>query len=240
MNKLYKKSELMFSILWIIVYVVSFSFGDNISESIGIPKLITLIIGIFLTTILVIWMRKNDLLKKYGLCKAEMQSKKLLYYVPLVIIAIVNLCFEVKINYSFVETILFILTMFLVGFLEEIIFRGLLFTAMSKDNIKSAIIVSSITFGIGHIVNLINGSGMNLFSNLLQVEYAIAIGFLFTIMFYKTKTLWPCIITHGVTNALNVFVNKEVFTLGHEVLIAIIWTVISICYSIHIIKQNNL
>ena len=57
----------MFSILWIIVYVVSFSFGDNISETIGIPKLITLIIGILLTIILVNWMRKNNLLKKINI-----------------------------------------------------------------------------------------------------------------------------------------------------------------------------
>lgn len=236
MNKLYKKSEIGFSIFWIIIYVVLFSFADNISRSIGIEKIITLIVGILIATILVVWMKKNNLLEKYGLCKSEISSKRLLYYVPLIIISLTNLCFGVTINHSLLETSIFIGTMFLVGFLEEIIFRGFLFTAMSKDNVKTAIIVSSVTFGMGHIINLINGSGMNLFSNLLQVEYAIAIGFLFTIMFYKTKSLWPCIITHGVTNSLAIFVNEEILTQTDEVVIAIIWTVISIFYTTYIIN----
>ena len=239
MNKLYKKNEIGFSIFWIVIYVVLFSLADNISRSIGIEKIITLIVGILITTILVVWMKKNNLLEKYGLCKSEISSKRLLYYIPLIIISLTNLCFGVTINHSLLEISIFIGTMFLVGFLEEIIFRGFLFTAMSKDNVKVAIIVSSITFGMGHIINLINGSGMNLFSNLLQVEYAIAIGFLFTIMFYKTKSLWPCIITHGVTNSLAIFVNKEMLTQTDEVVIAIIWTVISIFYTIYIIKQTR-
>ena len=52
--------------------------------------------------------------------------------------------------------------MLCVGFLEEVIFRGLLFTAIARNNIKSAVIISSVTFGIGHIINLFNGSGMEL------------------------------------------------------------------------------
>lgn len=36
-----------------------------------------------------------------------------------------------------------------VGFLEEVIFRGLPFEVIAKDNIKSAIVISSVTFDIG-------------------------------------------------------------------------------------------
>lgn len=56
------------------------------------------------------------------------------------------------------ETALYVLSMLCVGFIEELIFRGFLFKAMAKDGIKSAIIVSSITFGLGHIINLVNGA----------------------------------------------------------------------------------
>ena len=65
--------------------------------------------------------------------------------------------------------------MLCVGFLEEVIFRGLLFQAIAKDNIKSAVIISSVTFGIGHIINLFNGSGMDLVNNLCQIVFAFAI-----------------------------------------------------------------
>ena len=90
-----------------------------------------------------------------------------------------------------------------VGFIEEIIFRGFLFKMMAKDNIKSAIIISAITFGIGHIVNLLNGA--DLIPTLMQICYAISIGYLFVIIFYKSKSLIPCIITHSLVNSLSIF-----------------------------------
>ena len=65
--------------------------------------------------------------------------------------------------------------MLCVGFLEETIFRGLPFTAIAKDNIKSAAIISSVTFGIGHIINLFNGSGMDLVNNLCRIVFAVAV-----------------------------------------------------------------
>ena len=40
--------------------------------------------------------------------------------------------------------------------------------------ILQAIIVSSETFGIGHLLNLFNGSGMNLANKLIQISFAIA------------------------------------------------------------------
>ena len=35
----------------------------------------------------------------------------------------------------------------MLGVVEEIIFRGLLFKAIDKDNVKEAIIISAVTFG---------------------------------------------------------------------------------------------
>ena len=123
-----------------------------------------------------------------------------------------RLWFGVKMNYSILETLFYFLSMIFVGFLEEIIFRGFLFKAMCKDNVKTAIIVSSITFGIGNIVNLFNGSGADIIPNICQIFYAMSIGFLFVIMFYRGKSLWPCIITHGVYNAVGVFANRTLAT----------------------------
>ena len=92
-----------------------------------------------------------------------------------------------------------------VGFLEEVIFRGLLFRAMEKDNLKTAIIVSSLTFGIGHIVNLFNGSGKDPASNVIQIVFAVLVGFVLVLIFYYGKSLIPCILFHSANNALKVF-----------------------------------
>jgi membrane protease YdiL (CAAX protease family) len=135
------------------------------------------------------------------------------------------------------ETALYIASMICVGFLEEIIFRGLLFQAMRRDSLRSAIIVSSLTFGIGHILNLFNGSGAQLLSNLCQVGYATAVGFLFVIMFLKTGSLIPCIVTHSAVNALSVFSNEGGITAAQEIFSAITISVIALAYSVYLLKK---
>lgn len=142
--------------------------------------------------------------------------------------------FGVAINLSILETVLYILSMICVGFLEEMIFRGFLFNAMAENGVKSAIIVSSVTFGIGHIVNLINGSGAELLSNLLQVIYAIAVGFTFVMIYYKTKSIVPCILTHSIVNSLSAFSNEAAMTPQRQIISGILIAVIAAAYAIYI------
>ncbi len=87
-----------------------------------------------------------------------------------------------------------------VGFIEEVIFRVFLFKMMAKENVKRAMIVSALTFGIGYIVNLLNGA--EFVSTIIQVCYAVCLGYLFVVIFYKSKFLIPCIVIHGVINSL--------------------------------------
>ena len=181
MKKLYVKSEIWFAVAWIIAYVVLASAGDNISADLGIDKIVTLPILIAMSAILYLFVRKNGLTEKYGLCKPQLSAAKMLYYIPLLVLLTANLWYGVRMNQSLPETALYILSMFCVGFLEELIFRGLLFRAMAKDGVRSAIVVSSVIFGIGLIVNLFNVSGAELLPNLLQVMYAVAVGFAFEI-----------------------------------------------------------
>ena len=159
----------------------------------------------------------------------------MLFYIPILVMLTTNLWYGVTFNYGFLETALYILAMICVGFLEEIIFRGLLFEAMRKDNVKVAIIVSSVTFGIGHIINLINGSGAELLPNLLQVVYATAAGFMFVMMYYKSKSLIVCIIAHGTFNALSVFANEANATAEMQILTAILLTVITGSYALYLV-----
>lgn len=244
-KKLYKKSEIWFALTWIIVYVVLASTGDNISENIGILKIATLPILIILSIILFLFVKNNGLAKKYGLCKSEIPASKMLFYIPLIIIMTTNLWYGVTINFSPLENVLYILSMLCVGFLEEMIFRGFLFNALVRDGVKSAIIISSVSFGIGHIVNLVNGSGAELLPTMLQVVYAIAIGFAFVMIYYKTKSLLPCILTHSILNSLSVFANEEIITPQKQIISSILIALIAAGYALYIAlavkekTQNN-
>ena len=205
MTKLYKKSEITFAILWIAAYVVLSSLADQLSESLGVVKSVTAALHIVMSLILFFWIRNNDLGEKYGFCRPIVPAKCFLYYLPLVIIASTAFWGGIKLQYGFPGAMLYFISMCCVGFLEEVIFRGLLFKAMEKDNLKTAIIVSSLTFGLGHIVNLVNGSGKDAVSNIVQIMFAVLVGFVLVLIFYYGKSLIPCILFHSANNALKVF-----------------------------------
>lgn len=234
MRKLYEKSDLAFAIVWIVIYCVLMSVGDGLSDTIGISKAVTLPIAIILSAILFFFIKRGNLSKEYGLCKSEVPSKKMLFYLPLILMMGANLFSGLKMNLSPAESVFYILTMLFVGFLEEVIFRGLLFKAMAKNGIKSAIAVSSITFGMGHIINLINGSGAELIPNLLQVIYAMTAGFMFVMIFYKSGSLIPCIVGHGVFNALSVFTDDGALTLNQQIASCVFLVIISGGYAVYV------
>ena len=231
MKRLYEKSELTFSILCIVVYIVLMSVADSISSLIGVEKLITAPISVILLVILLIFINKQNLSTKYGLIKGNYPKKTYLFFIPLIIMISVNFIGVVKLKYSILESALYVISMLAVGFLEEVIFRGFLFKVLSNNNLKVAVIVSSVTFGVGHIINLL--SGANLLSTLLQICYATAAGFLFTVIFIKSGSLIPCIIAHSVMNATSVFACQ---TSGvTEVITAICLIVINVAYAVWIL-----
>lgn len=127
----------------------------------------------------------------------------------LVLISTSNLWLGIRMNLTSVELGVHILLMLLVGFLEELIFRGFLFAALRQSNLKTAMIVSSLTFGAGHILNLFNGSGMSLEAVLLQIVFAVLVGFLFVMVYLRSGSLIPCILSHQAINILSAFSNHQ-------------------------------
>ncbi len=234
LKKLYEKSRIWFAVLWIVAYCVLMSAGDALSVSVGIEKSVTLAVGLFLSAVLLIFLWKNGLLVQYGLCRSRASARLMLYYLPVLLMLTANLWYGVRVNCGPIETVLYILSMLCVGFLEEMIFRGLLFTAMRKDNPTAAVIVSAVTFGIGHVINLVNGSGAELVPNLLQVVYATAAGFMFVMMYLQTKSLLGCIAAHGVFNALSVFANEASMTQQREILTCVLLTGITGAYALYL------
>ncbi len=199
MKKTFEKYEPLFCISLIIAYVVINAFCvQNFGYTSSVSFVVNTVFSLALTGIILALKRTSY----YGLTKVK-SSKKYLYFIPLIVISTVNLWNGFNINSSKTEILFHILTMINIGFIEEVIFRGFLFKMMEKQGLKSAVHISAITFGIGHIVNLFNGA--DLIPTLMQICYAIAIGYLFVIIFYKSKSLVPCIISHCVMNSLSVF-----------------------------------
>ena len=228
MKKFYEKHELLFCMLLIIIYIVVNSICINVF---GMTDYRTSITNILLSILIIIFIIKNKLGNYYGLTTFP-SPKKYIYFIPLILIISVNLWNGINICNTPSEIIFYIISMISVGFLEEIIFRGFLFKMMEKDNVKTAIIVSSVTFGIGHIINLFNGA--DILPTLMQIMYATAAGYLFVTIFYKSKSLWPCIITHILVNSLSIFNGTEnVISIW---IAPVFLTIVSILYAMYINK----
>ena len=231
MNKLYEKSELAFALVWIGIYCVGMSVFDEISRAVGVESGVSAVFAVAVSLLLFFWLKKQGKLQCYGLCKSAASAKAHLFYIPLIIITSKNLWGGCAIHYDTVGTVCFIVKMLCVGFLEELIFRGFLFKAMSHDSIKWAVVVSSVTFGLGHIINLINGSGMGLMENLVQIFFAVLIGFLYVIIFWRGGSLWPCVISHGVFNSLSAFSAE-----GESVIWLALLCVLTVGYALVLLK----
>ena len=228
MKKIFEKHETLFCILLIVLYVVINSFCVN---SFGFTSCEGFIVNtVFSLSLIGIVLALNGT-SYYGL-RGVNDSKRYLYFIPLVIIATVNLWNGININNSKSEIVFHVLTMINIGFIEEIIFRGFLFRMMERQNVKGAIHISAITFGIGHIVNLLNGA--DLIPTLIQICYAISIGYLFVIIFCKSKSLLPCIITHSITNSLSIFNIENTLSLY---IAPLVLTILPILYALYLTKS---
>ncbi|MGN0907526.1 MAG: lysostaphin resistance A-like protein [Bullifex sp.] len=209
LKKLYGKSEVWFAVMFIIAYVIGNSYLLQASIKAGIEMVFTIPFNLLLLAILFSFIGKNNLAKYYGLNAPECRSSVVLYYIPMILIASVNLWMGFRFKMDAFHSAVYFTAMLITGIIEELLFRGLLFRAMSKDSLKSAVILTSILFGAGHIVNLFNGNSENVIATLCQLFYAAAAGFLFASVLLASKSIIPCMITHSVLNALGTFSNEN-------------------------------
>lgn len=218
MMRIWEKDELGFALLWIAVYMIGNSLSTELSGALGIKNCANAVFHFVVSLFLFFWARKSGLAKRYGLCKAEAPASRFLWYIPLVALPLINLWNGVTLNLSIMDAVFSICSMIGVGFLEELLFRGFLFRAVSRSSVKRGVVVSSVSFGMGHIFNLFSDHGMGLFENMWQIIFATAFGFLCVIIFCRGRSLLPCILAHSAFNAASVFAEGAEITASMQVL----------------------
>ena len=214
LKKLYEKNEVSFALVWIGLYVVVMNIAlqfcggfDDLQSKTTAQVMVPVLCICVLALAVTVWIVRNGLTERFGLCRFQGCGKAFLWFLPLIAMSCINLKNGLYLPASVPVALLMMVNLAVAGYVEEIIFRGFLFRGMEKDNLHTAIIVSAVTFGVGHIVNLANTA--DVLSVLLQVCYAIAIGFMYTIFVYKGRSLWPCIASHMFVNGTSVFALEE-------------------------------
>lgn len=102
------------------------------------------------------------------------------------------------------EIFFFIATMFLIGFAEEAVFRGVILNLFlerfsgTKRGVLCAVIFSGVIFGAMHMTNAFQG--VSLFSAFVQAVNASLLGVIFGAVYVRTKNLWLVVFFHALTD----------------------------------------
>lgn len=231
MKKLYEKNGILFAIGWIVLYTV----GIGSLRSLGDDSPYMLLGLIAISALLLLFVTKNGLTEECGLSGWAKNSRAMLWFLPLWGMACCNLIAGIRPEYTMPGLLYACLSMALVGFAEEVIFRGFLFRAMLRDGgVKTAVIVSALTFGIGHIVNLLTGHDLG--ETLVQVVYAVTVGFAYTLAYYKSGSLLPCILAHSLTDVFYVLGPSDVAPALYWAAHAVVF-VLAACYCVYLLRR---
>lgn len=159
---------------------------------------LTVPVQLLLCGVLLVRLRRRGLLSYYGLTPVRaLAHKKLLYYLPLVLLCCPNLLSGAAGKGSGTDLLL-LLGMLLTGFMEELFFRSFLVRLLQRKSEQLAIMASAFLFGAAHLLNL--SSGQSAAYTLWQAGAAAAFGFMAAVFLLKTGSILPCVLCHGVMN----------------------------------------
>lgn len=203
-----KNEPILHAVLWIVLYIVLVNVGDRISEITGVSYM-TGVLLILLSAVLLVYLRKNQRLTYYGLCKINgRDARRALLYLPLLALALIQLLAGISGTITFTDVTAACLLMIGTGFVEEVVFRGFLYRGIARRRgIAAAVLISGVTFGLGHIVNLLRG-----YTSVMQMEQiaaAIVIGIVLAMLAAITRSIVPGILFHIVFNITGTVANAK-------------------------------
>lgn len=158
---------------------------------------------------IILWISIKKLFNLKITIKKAKFIKGFLWYGVILIIAIF---FQFASNFqppekNIIEALPMIVYFFIVtlaiGIYEELLCRGLLFNSFkiyfgdTQKGVYLSAILSSLLFGIMHLTNLIWSPSL-IISTICQVIYATFVGFLFCVIYYRSKNLISCMLLHGI------------------------------------------
>ena len=205
-----RKWNFIITILLFILGAICFIFFDvrpiKVLEDALANKLLCGFIARFGLSLLFCW-----LLYQYGgrrfMIFDRQFLKYLLWSLPCFVVAIINFPFSALINKT-VEVIrtdligLYLLYVFSIALLEELIFRGVLLLIVSdymrgkRYQYLLTALICSLVYSLFHLTNLFEGMGIA--DVLLQCLYTFLIGGMLSITMLKTKNIWLCILIHTI------------------------------------------
>ncbi len=200
LKSLRENKPIWHAMVWVAVYVALVNVGDLVVSQFPAAIWATVVLLGCLTITLLAYLKKTGLSSFYGLKRPQAGTMQLaLYFVPLFGIAILQYVKGLQPGLDARIIILTVLLVLCVGFIEELLFRGFLLQALlKKGNLNRAILISGVTFGIGHMINL--ARGYSAADQLIQIVAAMAIGIALAYCVALTGSIIPGVLFHAFFN----------------------------------------
>lgn len=169
----------------------------------------------------------------------KISKKSLLPLLPVIILSFSSYLFGLK-DYNFEEYLITFLICILIGVIEELSLRGIMYNAMRPYGASTAVIVSSAVFGLVHIPNMFYNKDIE--GTLFQVLFAFGFGLVMAFVRYKTDLLLPQLLVHALWD-FNVKISNTSLTIAFadtmniisEILVVLFGLFLMIC----VLKENK-
>ena len=128
--------------------------------------------------------------------------RKLLAGLPLLLLPVIVVTSSGFKSSSASQMIGFAILTLMVGFAEEGLLRGVVLRAMLPIGVIRATVLSSVFFGIGHLLNILQGAAPA--ATIIQMIYSILLGIGFAGVRLYTGSIWPAIVIHTLIDFVDI------------------------------------
>jgi len=165
-------------------------------------------------------------------------GRQLLWVLPMALPAVLNL--YPGLDPGGLSAVLgFLCLALMVGFVEESAFRGLMLRALEPLGEWRAVIVTTVLFGVTHLLNILAGEGG--LQAVMQLLYAAAIGFAFAALALRTRLIWPLVLVHALIDFV-AFMRDPALTVppAVEITVDLAVTIVFVAYGLFVMLRRDL
>lgn len=117
--------------------------------------------------------------------------------------------------------VMLIMQLFVVAFIEETVFRGIMLRMLLAKGPFTAVWVSSFLFSVTHALQLLGGQSLE--DTVIQIIYALLVGLVLSLLILDGQSIILTILFHGLNNFFNFMGNEESFLLYAYMIIIILF-----------------
>lgn len=179
---------------WVFLYGFLYSLAETAAHFAGGSPWVTPLTMLGYLLLLFSWLIRSNRTSEPGLSPVRLRTKAdLIFLIPLLILPVLNLSGSVSVCPPH-----YILLMFSVCCVEEIMFRGVLLSFLIHHLGRWGILCAAFAFSILHCVNFFSDIPFSYV--LVQILLAFFVGIYYNLIRLYCRSLYPCIAAHFLTN----------------------------------------